>query len=119
MKKKLNRMCPVCASKLGEILYTQNFIVPDEFPLDVSKNGTMTQYIVACDNCGFVFADVELFQKDYDEYYTKYCQNTSVGAQTDIDDYLINIIELICDSDKSKRTRRYSHCFSRRLPKRY
>jgi len=103
MKKKLNRMCPICASELGKILYTQNFIVPDEFPLTGSKNGAMTQYIVACDDCGFVFADVELFQKDYNEYYTKYSQNTSLGPKTDTDNYLINIIELICNSDKSKR----------------
>lgn len=103
MKKKLNRMCPICASGLGEILYTQNFIVPDEFPLAGSKNGAMTQYIVACDSCGFVFADVELFQKDYDEYYAKYSQNTSLGTKTDTDNYLVNIIELICNSDKSKR----------------
>jgi len=100
MKKELNRMCPICASKSGEILYTQNFIVPDKFPLTGSKNGAMTQYIVVCDNCGFVFADVELFQKDYDEYYAKYSQNTSLSP---IDDCLINIIELICNSDKSKR----------------
>ncbi len=103
MEKKLNRMCPICASELGEILYTQNFIVSDNFPLTGSKNGTMTQYIVACDGCGFVFADVELSQKDYDEYYAKFSQNTSVGDKTDTDDYLINIIELICNSDKSKR----------------
>ena len=103
MRKNLNRKCPVCASELGEILYTQNFIVPDDFPLTRSNNGTMTQYIVACDSCGFVYADVELSQKDYDEYYVKFSQNTSVGNHTDTDDYLINIIELICDSDKSKR----------------
>jgi len=103
MKKKFNRICPICTSGLGEILYTQNFIVPDEFPLAIGKNGTITQYIVACDNCGFVFADVELFQKDYNKYYSKYCQNTTVGDQTDIDSYLINVIGLICNSDKSKR----------------
>jgi len=99
MKKKLNRICPICGSEWGKILYTQNFIVPDEFPLTGSKNGTMTQYIVACDSCGFVFADVELFQKDYNEYYTKFSQNISLF---NINDYLINVIELICNSDKSK-----------------
>lgn len=102
-KKKFNRMCPICLSGSGEILYVQNFIVPDGFPLDVKKNGAVAQNIVACGNCGFVFADVELSQKNYNEYYAKYCQNMTVGDQTGIDNYLVNMIDSICNSDKSKR----------------
>lgn len=109
MKKKLDRICPICAFELGRILYTQNFIVPDEFPLASSDSGAMTQYIVACDSCGFVFTDVKLFQRDYDKYYAKYgkyscARPPNSNLETvDIDDYLINIIESMCNSDKNKR----------------
>lgn len=109
MKRILNRTCPICASKLGEILYNQNFIVPVEFPLVGSKNGSITQYVVSCDNCGFVFTDAELTQKDYDKYYAKYgkysCARSQISSleTIDIDDYLINVIESLSNSDKNKR----------------
>lgn len=109
MKKKLKRICPVCTSELGEILYTQNFIVPNDFPLAIDNSGTITQYVVTCGSCGFVFTDVELSQQDYDKYYAKYgkyscARPQNSGLETfDIDDYLISIIESIIKSDKSKK----------------
>jgi SAM-dependent methyltransferase len=109
MKKNLNRICPICASESGDVLYTQGFIVPDEFPLAVSKQGIITQPIVSCSNCGFVFTDVEIFQKNYDDYYAKYGKYSCTLSQkldletANLNNYLINLVESICHSDKNKK----------------
>jgi 2-polyprenyl-3-methyl-5-hydroxy-6-metoxy-1,4-benzoquinol methylase len=108
MGKKLDRVCPICACSSGDILYTQNFVVPNEFPLASIESGKVTQYIVTCHRCGFVFADVSISQNNYDEYYAKYAKYSCTGSQNaepannDFNNYLTNFIESICDSDKSK-----------------
>jgi SAM-dependent methyltransferase len=109
MGKNLNRVCPICACTSGDILYTQSFVVPNEFPLAGSESGKVTQDIVTCHGCGFVFADVNVFQENYDEYYAKYakyscaCSQNSDPTDVDTNNYLINFIESMCDSDKRKR----------------
>lgn len=109
MKKKFDRACPICSSAQEGILYAQNFIVPDKFPLTGSKAGKISQNIVACHNCGFVFAVANLFQKDYNRYYAKYDKYSCVCSQNsdfEIDgfnQYIINFIESICGSDKRKK----------------
>jgi len=60
------RKCPVCASKRGDILHTQKFILPERYPLPNSYD------IVECEHCGFVYADTSASQKDYDHYYEEF-----------------------------------------------
>lgn len=108
-EKKLNRICPICASSSGDVLYVQNFIVPGGFPLNNSGDGKMMQRIVSCCGCGFVFIDANLSQKDYDKYYDKYAKYSSVLPLepnlkiTDINNYLINFVESVCNSGKNGR----------------
>lgn len=64
-KKKSIRKCPICQEENGEILHTQNFVLPEGHPL---SNG---YDILCCDRCGFVYADTTVSQKDYDIFYTK------------------------------------------------
>ncbi|TRV11694.1 MAG: class I SAM-dependent methyltransferase [Microcystis wesenbergii Mw_MB_S_20031200_S109] len=64
-QKKSLRNCPICQEENGEILYAQNFVLPEGHPL---SNG---YDILCCDRCGFVYADTTVSQKDYDIFYTK------------------------------------------------
>lgn len=64
-KKKSIRKCPICQEENGEIIHTQNFVLPEGHPL---SNG---YDILCCDRCGFVYADTTVSQKDYDIFYTK------------------------------------------------
>jgi SAM-dependent methyltransferase len=64
-QKKSLRNCPICQEENGEILHTQNFVLPEGHPL---SNG---YDILCCDRCGFVYADTTVSQKDYDIFYTK------------------------------------------------
>lgn len=61
--KKLLRTCPICLNNDGEILHTQSFSLPEEHPLPNSYD------IVACSQCGFVFADSPAHQNDYNLFY--------------------------------------------------
>ena len=64
-QKKSLRNCPICQEENGEIIHTQNFVLPEGHPL---SNG---YDILCCDRCGFVYADTTVSQKDYDVFYAK------------------------------------------------
>lgn len=75
----VNRKCPVCRSDVKEVLYTLNFGLEEDFPLP-EKNE-----IVCCKKCGFVFADNNATQNDYDLYYSKfndYSESMDVKSQS-------------------------------------
>lgn len=60
---ELIRKCPICNSLKGKLLDTVNF--PDE-----DMNCLPKHYdIVACDDCGFAFANMDADQGMYDQYY--------------------------------------------------
>ena len=61
--KKLLRRCPICDAAEGSILYTQKFIVPDDFILPKEYD------VVVCGNCGFSFADTPSNQETYNKFY--------------------------------------------------
>ncbi len=61
--KVANRICPVCSNSKVEILYNQQFVVPEGYHLPVSFD------VVYCDHCGFVYSDTTAAQKDYNLYY--------------------------------------------------
>jgi hypothetical protein len=64
-QKKSLQNCPICQEENGEILHTQNFVLPDGHPL---SNGCD---ILCCDRCSFVYADTKVSQKGYDIFYAK------------------------------------------------
>lgn len=65
IQKNTLRHCPICGEESGEILHTQNFVLPDGHPLAEGYD------VVCCDRCGFVYADTTVSQKDYDIFYAK------------------------------------------------
>ena len=72
------RPCAVCDGQRVEPLRSMRFILPDGHPL-------VDRYdVVACVECGFVYADTASPQSDYDRYYadsSKYSDaRTSTGA---------------------------------------
>lgn len=64
LKKNLIRPCQICSNKVGEVLHNQRFSMPEEqqFLPDAYD-------IVVCLKCGFIYADTQASQEDYDHYY--------------------------------------------------
>jgi 2-polyprenyl-3-methyl-5-hydroxy-6-metoxy-1,4-benzoquinol methylase len=63
MDKITLRHCPLCQSQEAEILHHQKFKVFEGSTLPKEYD------VVACNKCGFVFADTPADQKAYDKYY--------------------------------------------------
>jgi len=59
------RNCAVCSGAEVEVLHTQEFYLPEGHPLSAGYN------VVACQACGFVFADTIVDQAAYDLFYAK------------------------------------------------
>ena len=76
--KTLHRACPVCGCPAGQVLHIQRFTLSVGHPLQDRYE------VVACDACGFCFADTPVTQPAYDAYYaamSKYADGaTSTGA---------------------------------------
>ena len=70
------RGCPVCDAVQCEVLHAQKFILPEGHPL---ANGYQ---VVACDKCGFVYADTQVSQKDYDMFYARFSKYESSSTST-------------------------------------
>lgn len=58
------RICPVCGGKRTHALNKINMNVPPDYHLPDSYD------VVACEDCGFVYADTSASLEDYDWYYT-------------------------------------------------
>lgn len=75
---KLLRPCPICDETQGTKLHRQVFALEASHPLAGGYD------VVACERCGFAFADTAATQADYDRYYatlSKYSDSaTSTGA---------------------------------------
>ncbi len=82
---RLKRKCPICSNASGITLNTQKYILPDNHPL---KNG---YDVVICNQCGFVYADTDSVQADYDKFYnsfSKYEEGASIiGSGLSVFDY--------------------------------
>lgn len=61
----LKRNCPICGAKEGEALHHISMLLPKTFPIQGEYD------VVACCQCGFIYADVEGTQENYNEYYEK------------------------------------------------
>lgn len=78
MKKNLIRACPICEEKSVEVLHTPKFVLPESHPLAGGYD------VVCCERCGFVYADTQVSQAEYDRFYanfSKYEDNkTATGS---------------------------------------
>lgn len=63
--RQLIRRCPVCGCSMGSVLYSPNFELSTGNPLP------RTYEVVACESCGFCFADTPATQEVYDTYYAQ------------------------------------------------
>jgi 2-polyprenyl-3-methyl-5-hydroxy-6-metoxy-1,4-benzoquinol methylase len=64
-----SRDCPICGNNTISTLHTQEFVQPD-FVKEITLLPQVYD-VVACLQCGFVYADTSLEQSGYDEYYEK------------------------------------------------
>lgn len=107
--KHLDRQCPVCCNENGDVLFTQPFIVPDNFPLSPKDNNFINKDIVSCDKCGFCFTDDSLSQLDFNDYYEKYAKHSHFSVQntnTPVDSFNARLIDMLYKTfnhDTSKR----------------
>jgi SAM-dependent methyltransferase len=60
------RPCPICTHSSVKVLHNQRFALPEGHPLLGGYD------VVCCNNCGFVYADTNAVQADYDRFYTEY-----------------------------------------------
>jgi SAM-dependent methyltransferase len=59
-----------------EVLHTQKFVLPEGHPLADGYR------VVACGKCGFVYADTQVSQKDYDVFYARFSKYESSSTST-------------------------------------
>jgi SAM-dependent methyltransferase len=59
------RACPVCCAGASDVLHTERMVLPAGHPL------TSGYDVVACRECGFVFADTVVPQAEYDRFYAE------------------------------------------------
>jgi C4-type Zn-finger protein len=64
-QKKSLRNCPICQEENGEILHTQNFVLPEGHPISTGCD------MLCCNRCSFVYADTKVSQKGYDIFYSQ------------------------------------------------
>jgi SAM-dependent methyltransferase len=78
VRKVSARGCPVCAAPACEVLHSQRFVLPEGHPLAAGYD------VVCCEQCGFVFADTSVNQRDYDTFYARFSKyednKTSTGG---------------------------------------
>lgn len=72
----LARPCPVCAATKGHPLRQQRFMLPEGHPLRQGYG------LMACLQCGFVFADTKATQAHYDLFYAKYSKYDDAATST-------------------------------------
>jgi len=88
--KEALRPCPICNQAEVYILHTQKFVMPDEQPLKYEYD------VVYCTNCGFVYADTQLTQTDYDNLYKIYSKYEDKYISSGAGDNL-------CDRDRFRQ----------------
>ena len=96
------RGCPVCSATACEVLHSQQFVLPEGHPVAAGYD------VVCCEQCGFVYADTMVSQRDYDAFYarlSKYEDNqTSTGGGNSPED--------------AERLRETAACLAEALPDR-
>ena len=90
---KTHRNCPICSCEDAQRLYRQVFKTPKDFILPDNYQ------VVACDGCGFVYADVKASQKVYNNYYREISKYEAVSATTNWDKGKLPPLEKYLDKD--------------------
>lgn len=70
------RPCPICETEEVEIWHSQRFELSEGHPLSAGYD------VVVCSSCGFVYADTNVAQADYDRFYTEYSKYEDVKTGT-------------------------------------
>lgn len=70
------RSCPICASSERKVLHSQEFVLPEGHPMSRGYD------VVCCINCGFVYADTNTVQEDYDMFYARFSKYEDSQAST-------------------------------------
>lgn len=63
---KAKRACPICAAGNVDVLHSQKFELPEGHPLAAGYD------VAVCAACGFVYADTDATQADYDRFYAEH-----------------------------------------------
>lgn len=66
MIRVAQRPCPICNHRYVDLLHTQRFVLPEGHPLSHGYD------VVVCDMCGFVYADTNTTQAEYDRFYAEH-----------------------------------------------
>jgi SAM-dependent methyltransferase len=74
--KALSRNCPICNNDKGMVLVSQLFELWEGHPLRDNYD------VTACTHCGFVFADTENTQDEYDRYYRELSKYEDTATST-------------------------------------
>ena len=74
--KTTERPCPVCQSCGAAVLHHQDFLLAEGHPLSAGYD------VVACQACGFVFADTPSSQEYYDKLYADWSKYGDAKAAT-------------------------------------
>ncbi|NJK91011.1 MAG: hypothetical protein HC904_03740 [Blastochloris sp.] len=76
IQKSFLRNCPICQEVKGWRLHGQRFTLSEDHPLKEGYD------VVACESCGFVFADTAVSQEDYDRYYASLSKYADAATST-------------------------------------
>ena len=71
-----HRACGACGAIVNTVCHHQRFVIPEGYPLPAEYN------VVACRRCGFVFADPDASQRDYDRFYSNWSKYDDSATAT-------------------------------------
>src|ERR1035438_3606536 len=71
-----HRACGACGAAGSRVVHRRVFSVPDGYPLPSEYN------VVACRRCGFVYADPDATQRDYDRFYCEWSKYDDAATAT-------------------------------------
>ena len=83
MREVTYRACPICASRLVELLHTQKFAAPVELRAASSYD------VVACAKCGLVYADQQMSQAELDTVYEAHSKYGSAEHDVRADAHIL------------------------------
>ena len=71
-----HRPCGACGATSNTVCHRQRFVVPDGYPLPSAYD------VVTCRRCGFVYADPDATQRDYDNFYCEWSKYDDSATAT-------------------------------------
>lgn len=88
----LTRPCDICGSSESDLLYNQKFVTFDD------SSGLSGYRVVACERCGFIFADCIPEQDVFDRYYREMSKYEPRDSQWSLSDAKRRNYETIVDA---------------------